>query len=263
MSPALLLLAASSLSAPAPPDAPSVSPAVALRERLARPVTLSIREQSLKAAVDALRGEAKVSITLDSVAIQQQLGFTPEQPLAPVNIDLKDVPLRAALRRVLDPYGLAYAVVGDSVVVSTEEGAATWQLRQRVGVDFDRVELAVALKQIAHDTGVNLALDPRAEKEAAAKVSLQVEDMPLETAVRLLAEMAGLKAVRVGNVLFVTSKATAAEMRQDAPAPAPSAARNRLGELDSFASPPAPAIAPVPPPTVPPAVPPPDSSDRK
>jgi hypothetical protein len=39
--------------------------------------------------------------------------------------------------------------------------------------------------------------------------------VPLETAVRLLAEMAGLKPVRVGNVLFVTKKETANELRAD------------------------------------------------
>ncbi len=46
-------------------------------------------------------------------------------------------------------------------------------------------------------------------------MTLHLEDVPLETAVRLLSEMAGLKPVRVGNVLFVTSKDNAAELRQD------------------------------------------------
>ena len=50
MSPALLVLAASSLSAPTPADAPPVGPAQTIRERLATPVTLSIRGQSLRAA---------------------------------------------------------------------------------------------------------------------------------------------------------------------------------------------------------------------
>ena len=44
-------------------------------------------------------------------------------------------------------------------------------------------------------------------------MSLQLEDVPLETTVRLLVEMAGLKPVRVGNALFVTKKEVAAEMR--------------------------------------------------
>src|SRR6202035_3498509 len=81
--------------------------------------------------------------------------------------------------------------------------------------DLDKIAFGAALRQIAHETGVNLVLDGRVEKEASAKVSLQMEDVPLETAVRLLAEMAGLKPVRVGNVLFVTGKANATEMRAD------------------------------------------------
>jgi type II secretory pathway component HofQ len=208
-----LALAALTAAAPAPPAAPSV------RERLAAPVTLGLREQSLRAAVDALREAAKVDIILDSVTIQQQLGFSPEQPPRPVNLHARDVPARVVLRRLADQYGLDYAVVGGSVVLSTEEGAAIRQFRQRVGVDFDKVELAAALKKLSADTGANLVLDPRVEKEASAKVSLQMEDVPLETAVHLLAAMAGLKPARVGNVVFVTTKAAAAEMRQDAPAP--------------------------------------------
>ena len=55
----------------------------------------------------------------------------------------------------------------------------------------------------------------RAEKQAQTKVTLRLEDVPLETAVRLLAEMANLKPVRVGNVLFITGKDNAREMMQD------------------------------------------------
>jgi type II secretory pathway component GspD/PulD (secretin) len=209
------------IAAPAPSDAKAAdaAPAATMRERLNSPVTLQLREQSLRVAVDALRAQAKINIVLDSLTIQQQLGFTPDQPPVAVNIDLKEVPLRAALRRLLEPYSLSYAVVGDSVVVSTEDGAAAQQLRQPVSVDFDKVELSGALRRLARDTGAPLVQDSRAEKEGATKVSLQLEDVPLETAVRLLSEMAGLKPVRVGNVLFVTSKAVAQELRQDAPPP--------------------------------------------
>jgi hypothetical protein len=72
-----------------------------------------------------------------------------------------------------------------------------------------------------------------------------------------------LEAVRVGNVVFVTTRAVAQELRQEAPAPVPSNYRNRLGEIDSFLAPPAPVIVPGPPPGVPPAVPPVGSGDRK
>ena len=75
--------------------------------------------------------------------------------------------------------------------------------------------LAAALRQLGRETAANVVLDGRAEKEAETEVTLQLEDVPLETAVRLLSEMAGLKPVRVGNTLFVTRKELAAAMRND------------------------------------------------
>src|SRR5262249_13800110 len=79
----------------------------------------------------------------------------------------------------------------------------------------DGQQMVQAIKKLAAETGTNLLIDTRVMKEAQTAVTLQLEDVPLETAVRLMAEMVGLKPVRVGNVLFVTSKATAQEMRQD------------------------------------------------
>ena len=140
---------------------------------------------------------------------------------------------RTALRTLLDPYNLTFVAVGDEVVVATEDGAAALRMGQRVSVHLDKVEFAAALKQIARETGVNLALDPRAEKEASAKVSLQVEDVPLRTAVQLLSEMAGLKPVRVGDLLFVTTKKTAAEMRGDPDLVAPPQGRGEPTEISA------------------------------
>src|SRR5262249_25127289 len=123
--------------------------------------------------------------------------------------------LKAVLDAVLSPYGLTYAVVGDTVVVSTEEGAASRVMRQRVNVAFDKVELARALKRLSRDAGAAVILDSRAEKVGKIPVSRVLEDVPLETAVRLLSAMAGLKPVRVGDALFVTTKAIANELRND------------------------------------------------
>ena len=188
------------------------------------PVTIKVEKQSLAAAVEMLKAKAKVNIVLDSVTIQNTFGWILDQaPGAPgpgavgpaVDVDLKDVKLKTALRTVLEPYGLTYAVVGDTLVVTTEQAAVARVMRQRVNVEFDKVEFAQALKQLSKDTGANLLLDSRVEKEAQNAVSLELEDVPLETAVRLLSEMAGLKPVRVGNVLFITDKKNAAELRND------------------------------------------------
>ena len=211
--------------APAAPAATEkespVSPVEKLRKDLDKPLTLKIDKQPLSTAVDMLHQKTGITFALDITTIQQQLGFTPDQPPSPVDVDLKDVKVRTALRAILAPYNLDFAPIGDTVIITTDDVAMFRQMRQRINVDLDKVDFATALKQIARETAVNLILDSRVEKDASAKVSLQMEDVPLETAVRLLAEMANLKPVRVGNVLFVTSKANAAEMRQDPDLAAP------------------------------------------
>ncbi len=173
---------------------------------------LDIENQQLHLALDQLHEETKVLFVLDRVTIQQ-MGMDVDS--LPVKVKRRNVKVRAALRAILNPYGLTYAVVGDSVLVTTEEMAVYRQLKQHVSVDLDRVQFATALKQLARETGTNLLVDARAQKEAQAPVSLQIDDVPLETAVRLLGEMAGLKPVRLGNVVLVTTKTHAAELRSE------------------------------------------------
>jgi hypothetical protein len=203
-------------AAPAAPDKDkAATPAEKARQALNGPISIKIERQPLSAAIDMLREKTKVNFVLDTLTIQQNFGWLPDQSPTAVDVDLKDVKLKSALRTILSPYSLSYAVVGDTVIITTEDMAVARQMRQRVNVDLEKMEFAQALRQLSRETGVNLMLDSRVEKEAKAPVSLELEDVPLETAVRLLSEMAGLKPVRVGNVLFVTKKETANELRQD------------------------------------------------
>lgn len=188
------------------------TPAEKLRKDLDKPVTIEITEQSLPLAMNQLRDQTKVNIVLDRFALNQ-MGIDPEQ--MPVTVNVKETKLRSALRTILGQHNLSFAVVGDSVIVSTDEICLHRQLRQRVSVDVEKGELGSTLRKLARETGTNLLLDPKVAKEATAPVTMQLDDVPFETAVKLMTEMAGLKTVRVGNVLFVCSKTTAAEMRQD------------------------------------------------
>ncbi len=272
---ALALTAAPLPAAPAPaPAAPgkdaALSPVEKLRQELDKPITVKLENMTLAAAVEQLRKQTKINIVLDNLTIQQQLGIVPEQSPLTGPVDLKDVKARNVLRTLLSPYSLDYVAIGDTIIVTTEDMAMTRQLRQRISVDMDKVDFAAALKQISRETAANLILDSRAEKQAQTKVTLRLEDVPLETAVRLLAEMAGLKPVRVGNVLFITGKDNAKEMMQDPdiaqPNPAVRAeqlqqlqqlqiqlgAQNNLGGLGGAAGPAA--LAPITLPNVPPAV---------
>jgi hypothetical protein len=207
-------LAAVVLAAPVSEDAKNkpVSPADKVRKDLDQTITIEIVEQPLTMAISQLREQTKINFVLDRFTIQQ-MGIDPEQPI--VNLKLKDVKVRTVLKSMLSGHNLSYAIIGETVLVSTDEVAMYRQMRQRVNVDLDKVEFASALKQLARETATNLPLDNRVAKEAKGEVSLQMEDVPLETAVRLMTEMVGLKAVRLGNVLFVTSEANANKLRAD------------------------------------------------
>jgi hypothetical protein len=201
-------------AAGAAPDAKekAVSPAEKIKKQLDQTVTLEVTDQPLNLALNQLREQAKINFVVDKFTIQQ-LGLDPEQ--MPVNVKLKDVKVRTCLRSILAPYNLGYAILGDTVLISSDEMAMHRQMRQRINVELEKVDLAAALKQISRETASNLMLDTRVGKEAKTEVTLQMDDVPLETAVRLVSEIAGLKPVKVGNVLFVTTKVLANEMRND------------------------------------------------
>ena len=155
--PASIAAAAVLAWAVAPPFLPAapvaaektVSPVDKLHTELDKPVTLKIERQPLNVAVDMLREKSKINFVLDSLTIQQMLGFTPDQPPSPVEVDLKDVKVRTALRTILSPYSLSFACVGDTVIITTEDMAMLRQMRQRVNLDLNKVEFTAALKLLA------------------------------------------------------------------------------------------------------------------
>jgi hypothetical protein len=58
-------------------------------------------------------------------------------------------------------------------------------------------------------------------------VTARLINVPLDRAVRLLADMADLKAVLLGNVLYVTSKENAAQWEKEAAKPKPAKAEEK------------------------------------
>ena len=242
-----------SQGAPAPADekARPTDAADKIRKELDRAVSLDIDQQPLALAISQVQELTKINFVLDRLTLTQS-GLDPDQ--LTVTLKLKDVKARSALRSLLTPYNLNYAILGETVLVSTDEVAMLRQIRQRVSLDLDKVELSKALKRLARETGTNLVVDPRVGKDAQMPVTLQMEDVPLETAVRLMAEMVNLKPLRVGNTLYVTTKTNAAELRNDPdwqPAPVPGNGTERI--IINGAVPPGavPAVAPPPPPPKP------------
>jgi type II secretory pathway component GspD/PulD (secretin) len=186
--------------------------AESINKALDKTITVDFANQPLQEAITKLAEQTKLNFIIDRGTIQQ-MGIAPEQ--AVVTGKLENVKLRSGLRRILSQYNLGYAIVGDMVLISTEDMAIHRQMRQRINLSLNKVPFQDALKELARETATNLVLDARVTKEAMTAVTLSLEDVPLEVAVRLMANQAGLRPVRTGNVLYVTTKANAAELRND------------------------------------------------
>src|SRR5262249_29182322 len=78
--------------------------------------------------------------------------------------------------------------------------------------EFRKVPLTKALEEIGESTGLNVVIDARAEKKADVEVTARLNNVPVEIAVRLLADMAGLDVGRIHNVLYVTTPENAARL---------------------------------------------------
>lgn len=202
-------------AAPAPATPAKASPMDGARKALDEVGDLSYQNKSLNEVVEDVKAKAKVPVTLDPMIFQ--FGLDPN--MQAVNVTAKNVKLRDGLRQALAPFNLKCGITKDGIFISTEEGLTSKQLRQRVSVDCDGTPFAATIKQLATDTGANVVLDPRLKDKANAAVTLKLDDVPLETAVRLLAEVADLGAVRMNNVLFVTTSERAGKLRPAADGP--------------------------------------------
>jgi len=245
-------------AAPIPAENKGDGAVTKARKALEQKITAKADGKTLNEAIELLKEVAKVEITLDTNTIQM-LGMDPNQPV--VKFDFKDVKLKDGLRTAFAAMNLRCGVTSSGIVVSTDEGLTIRQLRQRVNIDAEGKSLTETLKELADETGANVVVDPRAKKSADEKITLKIDDVPLESAVRLAADMGGLAVVRMSNVLFVTTEARADKLRPDADRPVgPTPGNPVFGGFDNIGpggvapggpgGPPPPGVAPALPPPV-------------
>jgi hypothetical protein len=211
-----------------PSSASGETAAEKLRKALDQVRDLEIAEQPLDDAVNQLREQTGINFTIDRTAVPAMLSV-PTGTFSPVEVPSTfhkfhvrtwRMPLRLALSRMLRKHNLTHVLVGDTVLITTPDKAAERQLGQTISINIKDVVLSDALKQLARETGANLLLDPRAAKEGQTALTLRLDEVSLETAVELLADEADLRAVRLGNVLYVTSEARARKLQKPRPAAA-------------------------------------------
>jgi hypothetical protein len=216
-------------------EAPSVKTgAEKIKQALAQSRDVEVADEPLDAAVHQLREQTGINLVLDQAAVPAQavqavqagVGTPPmpvPSPYAHLRVTVHSVgrPVREALAKALGPHGLVVVVVGDTALVTPADKAAERQLGQTIHLDADALPLKDVLQRLARDTGANVVLDQRLTKEGQTAVTARLDDVPLETAVEVLADQAGLKAVRLSNVLYVTTEARAEKLHRPPVAAAP------------------------------------------
>lgn len=213
---AVVVAAAAPVEASAPvPPAKGDDALSAARKGLDEVADFAYQNRSLSDVVTDLKDRLKIPVLLDPGVFQ--FGIDPSQPTITTN--LKQAKTRDGLKAALAPFNLKFGLVREGLFISTEEGVIARQLRQRVTVDCDGAAFGAVVKQLAADTGANVVLDPRLGEKATKAVTLKLDEVPLETAVRLLSEVADLRAIRMSNVLFVTTPERAEKLRADADGP--------------------------------------------
>jgi hypothetical protein len=186
-----------------------------IRKALDQPVVLDFQGASIQEALQHLREKTGLEFNLDQMALALMGVNINDNGGEPIALKSSGGKLSVALRKLLGSHQLTYVIFEDSILITSTELATIRQMKQRVSLDVDEVPLAKALRELARNYAFNLVIDPRIAKDSNRPVSLTLDGANLETSVRLLAEMAGLKAVRMDNVLFITNEERANKIRKE------------------------------------------------
>jgi RNA polymerase sigma factor (sigma-70 family) len=130
--------------------------------------------------------------------------------------------LRTVLARIPAQSGAVYVLRTDTVEITTAAA-----LRKELGMPGQRpllplvwdvlenVPVGQALGRVAEFSGYPVVIDPRVADKVKTNVDAQLNNVPTDTAVRLLANMAGLSVARLDNVFYVTTRENAAALQAD------------------------------------------------
>lgn len=144
-------------------------------------------------------------------------------PVPPMPGHKFELVLQRVLSRIPAPSGATYLVRSEYVEITTNAAARAeiWgdeypgPFLPLVHVHARKLPLDEVLRTVADRATLNIVVDPRAKEKAATDVTARLLNTPADTALNLLADMAGLKAVRVRNVFYVTTAEHAAEIRKE------------------------------------------------
>jgi hypothetical protein len=178
---------------------------------------------TLREALDQLGKQSGLTFDVNEAAFREEMiddifsrpiGDRPIPKMRNVTVERA---LRKVLTRIPATSGSTFLVRREGVEITTgaAQAAEVWPKNYNgprlplVNVVFDKKPLGEALKELARQSGMNVVLDGRAGDKVKLPVTARLLNTPLDTAVRLLADMADLKPYPVDNLYFVTTRENA------------------------------------------------------
>jgi RNA polymerase sigma factor (sigma-70 family) len=211
---------------------------------------------TLQDALEFFNDRTGLSFHVDEAAFKEA-GYADKsvlaEPIATTPIPkMRDVRLTAALRIVLSRIGTppgqeaTYLIRPDHVEITTRKKARSEAFRDGsrdvplVDAVFEKRPLGEALTELATSYGLNLVIDMRVEEKTKTAVSATLLNAPVDTAIRVLADMADLQPAFLDNVIYLTTKENAKRLEQESPKRAAPPATEKEGgkekRLDAAAS---------------------------
>jgi hypothetical protein len=178
-------------------------------KKLGEPFTISQGDSmALKDAIEAMERQGFPRLVINVAAFKEENPDVPDPAESPVKFPAKGLTRAKTLRLILDQLPTAnatYLVRPGYLEITTIDTARP--NRQFVQANFFNRPLEDVLNDLSEQTGVSIVVDPRVGGKAKAPVTGRFSaETNLAQAVRLLADMADLKAVQVDNTLYVTSR---------------------------------------------------------
>lgn len=178
-------------------------------KKLSEPFTISQGDSmALKEAIEVMERQGFPRLVINTAAFKEENPDVPDPGESPVKFPAKGLTRAKTLRLMLDQLPTAnatYLVRPGYLEITTIDTARP--NRQFVQANFFNRPLEDVLSDLSEQTGVSIVVDPRVGSKAKTPVSGRFSaETNLAQAVRLLADMADLKAVQVDNTLYVTSR---------------------------------------------------------
>jgi RNA polymerase sigma-70 factor (ECF subfamily) len=213
-----------------------------LRDILDKPVSVEFDKVPLADAMSYLQERYGFPIVYDREAFKDEVELQEFRKNIVQAEKVSGVDLRSVFRQVLCQVQADYRLRDTGVFIFPMEYVTSGRLLQQpVLVSFRQTSLDRALARVAAQSGVNIVLDARVARDAKVAITADLDNAPLETAVRILSDMAALKPVAMGNTLYVTTAANAckleAERKASAPQPPTSAPKKPKEEAPKSGAP--------------------------